>query len=138
MDFGLARDFSEEAIKSDRSVAGERRGKTLPQMIMGTLEYMAPEQFEGKAVSPATDIYALGIILYELVTGLHPYAADTPVAAAIRRAKHPLPPSSLRSTVPGQCDRVIERCLEYDPERQFQSAKEVSSALRLARSISRT
>ena len=57
-------------------------------MIMGTPEYMAPEQFEAKPVSPATDIYALGIILYELVTGLHPYAADTPVAAAIRRAKH--------------------------------------------------
>jgi Tol biopolymer transport system component len=94
-------------------------------MILGTPEYMAPEQFEAKPVSPATDIYALGIVLYALVTGLHPYAADTPVAAAIRRAKHPLPPSSLRPHIPRQCDRVIERCLEYDPEKRFQSAKEV-------------
>ena len=131
MDFGLARDFSEDAIsKSKRPSSAGGPAKTLPQMIMGTPEYMAPEQFEGKPVSPATDIYALGIILYELVTGLHPYAADTPVAAAIRRAKLPPPASSLRAWVPGQCDRVIERCLQYEPEKRFQSAKEVAKALR--------
>ena len=130
MDFGLARDFSADTAKSGSSSSTGRSGRTLPQVIMGTPEYMAPEQFEGKPVSPATDIYALGVILYELVTGLHPYAADTPVAAAIRRAKHPLPPSSLRPRVPGQCDRIIERCLEYDPEKRFQSTKEVAKALR--------
>jgi serine/threonine protein kinase len=127
MDFGLARDFS---IDANNSSHVERRGKTLPQIIMGTPEYMAPEQFDAKPVSPATDIYALGIILYELVTALHPYAANTPVAAAIRRAKHPLPPSSLRAGVPRQCDRVIERCLEYDAEKRFQSAKEIIRTLR--------
>jgi serine/threonine protein kinase len=130
MDFGLARDFRPDAQQNGRSSATEKAGRSLPPMIMGTPEYMAPEQFEGKPVSPATDIYALGIILYELVTGLRPYAADTPVAAAIRRAKQPLPPSSLRSRVPGQCDRIIERCLEYEPEKRFQSAKEVAKALR--------
>jgi tetratricopeptide (TPR) repeat protein len=131
MDFGLARDFRTDASEGDNSSSPTRRpGKTLPQIIMGTPEYMAPEQFEAKPVSPATDIYALGIILYELVTGLHPYAADTPVAAAIRRARRPLSPSSFRSRIPGQCDRVIERCLEYDPEKRFQSAKEVAKALR--------
>ena len=131
MDFGLARDFTVDTLKSSGNPSPVMRPeKTLPQMIMGTPEYMAPEQFEAKPVSPATDIYALGIILYELVTGLHPYAADTPVAAAIRRAKHPLPPSFLRPKIPGQCDRVIERCLEYDTEKRFQSAKEVAKALR--------
>lgn len=130
MDFGLARDFSVDAFESGSPSPVTRQGKTVPQMIMGTPEYMAPEQFEAKPVSPATDIYALGIILYELVTGLHPYAADTPVAAAIRRAKLPLPPSSLRPRVPGQCDRIIERCLKYDSEKRFQSAKEVAKALR--------
>ena len=130
MDFGLARDFSADALKGDSPFPLQRPVKTLPQVIMGTPEYMAPEQFEGKPSSPATDIYALGIILYELITGLHPYAADTPVAAAIRRAKHPLPPSSLRPTIPGQCDRVIERCLEYDQEKRFQSSNEVAKALR--------
>lgn len=130
MDFGLARDYSADSLHGSGGSPGARLGQTLPQMIVGTPEYMAPEQFEGKPVSPATDIYALGVILYELATGLHPYAADTPVAAAIRRARHPLPPSSLRPKVPGQCDRVIERCLEYDPEKRFQSANEVAKALR--------
>jgi serine/threonine protein kinase len=130
MDFGLARDFSADTFENGNPSPAERRGKTLPQMIMGTPEYMAPEQFEAKQVSPATDIYALGIVLYELVTSLHPYAADTPVAAAIRRAKHPPSPSSLRPNVPRHCDRVIERCLEYDPEKRFQSAEDVIRALR--------
>jgi Tfp pilus assembly protein PilF len=130
MDFGLARDFDLDAFKSGTPSSAKTPGKTLPQMIMGTPEYMAPEQFEANPVSPATDIYALGIILYELVTGLHPYAADTPVGAAIRRAKLPRPPSSLRPKVPGQCDRIIERCLKYDAEMRFQSAKEVAKALR--------
>src|SRR5580692_10454365 len=128
MDFGLARDFGADAV--EKCTSSQRPGKTLPQMIMGTPEYMAPEQFEAKPVSPATDIYALGIVLYELVTGLRPYAADTPVAAAIRRAKHPLPPSSLQPNIPRQCDRIIERCLEYDPEKRFQSTKEVMRILR--------
>jgi tetratricopeptide (TPR) repeat protein len=130
MDFGLARDFGEDAYKGEKPSPMERPGLTLPQAILGTPAYMAPEQFEAKPSTPATDIYALGIILYELVTGLHPYAADTPVAAAIRRAKHPLPPSSLRPKIPGQCDRIIERCLAYEPEKRFQSAIEVAKALR--------
>ena len=91
---------------------------------------MAPEQFEAKPVSPATDIYALGIVLYVLVTGLHPYAADDPVAAAILRTKHPVPASSLRPNIPRQCDRVIEHCLEYEPEKRFQSAKGVIRTLK--------
>jgi serine/threonine protein kinase len=130
MDFGLARDFSANAFKNGNSSPVQRPGQTLPQMIMGTPEYMAPEQFEAKPVSPATDIYALGIILYGLVTGLHPYAADNPVAAAIRRAKHPIPASTLRPNIPRQCDRVIEHCLEYEPEKRFQSAKEVIRTLK--------
>jgi serine/threonine protein kinase len=122
MDFGLARDFS--------AAMSNRPAETLPQMILGTPEYMAPEQFEAKPVSPATDIYALGVVLYAIVTGLHPYyAANTPVAAAIRRAKHPLPPSSLRPNIPRQCDRVIECCLEHDPEKRFQSATDVIHTL---------
>jgi serine/threonine protein kinase len=133
LDFGLARDFGFDAFKGDNSSPAVRPGMTLPQMIMGTPEYMAPEQFEAKPVSPATDIYALGIILYELVTGLHPFAADTPVAAAIRRAKHPVPPSSLRPRIPGQCDRIIDRCLEYDPEKRFQTAKDVAKALPISK-----
>jgi eukaryotic-like serine/threonine-protein kinase len=134
MDFGLARDFS--ADKAASPAPAEKPPKTLSQMIVGTPDYMAPEQFEGKPVSPATDIYALGVVLYVLVTGLQPYAAGSPVAAAVRRAKPPLPPSSLRPNIPRRCDRIIERCLEFEPEKRFQSAKEVIRALKPAEMIS--
>ncbi len=134
MDFGLARDFTaDKALSPDPA---EKPAKTLPQMIVGTPDYMAPEQFEGKPVSPATDIYALGVVLYVLVTGVQPYAASSPVAAAVRRAKPPQPPSSLRPNIPRQCDRIIERCLEYEAEKRFQSAKEVIRALKPPERIS--
>jgi tetratricopeptide (TPR) repeat protein len=129
LDFGLARD-SKSQIPRSGSQRPTETSSTNTQGIMGTPAYMAPEQFEGNPVSPATDIYALGIILYELVTGFHPYAADTPVAAAIRRAKHPRAPSLIRPRIPKQCDRVIQKCMEYEPENRFQSATEVAKALR--------
>jgi tetratricopeptide (TPR) repeat protein len=127
MDFGLARDFSGEPASTAK--AGRRDG-TVAGAILGTPAYMAPEQFEGEEVSPATDIYALGIVLYELVTGLHPYAAPTPVAAAIRRAQRPALPSTLDHSVPRKWDRVIQRCLQYGPENRYQSASEVAKELR--------
>ena len=129
LDFGLARD-SKSQIPASGSQRSTATRSTNTQGIMGTPAYMAPEQFEGNPVSPATDIYALGIILYELVTGFHPYAADTPVAAAIRRARHPRAPSLIRPKIPKQCDRVIQKCMEYDPENRFQTATEVAKALR--------
>ena len=130
MDFGLAHDFNAEVRAKQGSGGAGSRGRSSAPKILGTPESMAPEQFEGGEVSPATDIYALGVVLYELVTGVHPYAAETPVAAAIRRARPPRPPSSIRPGLPRQLDRVIDRCLQYDPERRFQTAGEVERALR--------
>jgi Tfp pilus assembly protein PilF len=130
MDFGLARDSGVAGPDDQTSPIASAQDRTLPGAIMGTPAYMAPEQFEGKAVSPATDIYALGIVLYELITGLRPYAAPTPVAAAIRRAQRPTPPSSLIHSVPRKWDRIIQRCLQYAPAERFQSADEVAKALR--------
>lgn len=129
MDFGLAHDFSTNSDSGDPTAA-HAPFQTMAGAIMGTPAYMAPEQFEGGPVSPATDIYALGIILYEMVTGIHPYSSNTPIAAAIRRAKHPMPASSIQRAIPRHWDRIIERCLEFEPEKRFQSAAEVSKALR--------
>jgi tetratricopeptide (TPR) repeat protein len=128
MDFGLAHNITSNDALSNAVPRTDQAG-TLPGTIMGTPEYMAPEQFEGNPVSPRTDIYALGIVLYELVTGLHPFAALTPVAAAVRRAHRPISVSLIQRSVPRHWDRVIARCLEYEPEMRFQSAQEVAKAL---------
>jgi predicted TPR repeat methyltransferase len=129
MDFGLAHGFS-TPLSADDTTLPPAAFHTMEGAILGTPEYMAPEQFEARPASPATDIYALGIILYELVTGVHPYSARTPMGAAIRRAQHPKPASSVQRAVPRHWDRVIERCLEFEPEKRFQSAAEVAKALR--------
>jgi predicted negative regulator of RcsB-dependent stress response len=130
MDFGLAFDATLDVHTPDAVTRSAPADRTLPGSIAGTPAYMAPEQFEARPVSPATDIYALGVVLYELVTGLHPYAADTPVGAAIRRAKAPAPPSSIQPNIPRHWDRVIEQCLRYEPKQRFQSAEQVAKALK--------
>ena len=128
MDFGLAHDFGAEARGANGS--GSRGGKSSARRIMGTPESMAPEQFGCGEVSPATDVYALGVVLYELVTGVHPFAAETPVEAAILRARTPEPPSSIRPGIPRQMDRIVTRCLQFDPARRYQTSAEVAGALR--------
>jgi tetratricopeptide (TPR) repeat protein len=119
MDLGLARHAREDLAPL-----------TLAGAIMGTPGYMAPEQFEGGPVSPATDIYAFGVMLYEMVTGKLPFKASTPVAAAVRRARRLPPASSIQPGVPHRWDAVIEKCLEYEPAQRFQSATELAAALR--------
>lgn len=122
MDFGLAREFA--TLTSATSTECTEAG-----VIVGTPDYMAPEQFEGKELSPATDIYSLGIVLYELVTGRHPFAASSPVGAAVSRGRRPRPASSLRKGLPGRCDGIICKCLEFDPGNRYQSAQEVADDL---------
>jgi tetratricopeptide (TPR) repeat protein/TolB-like protein len=98
--------------------------------IAGTPAYMAPEQIEGGAITPATDVYALGVVLFEMVTGQRPFAGDTPVAAMVKRLKEP--PSSPRGYVPDMDPRwesVILRCLARDPGDRYQDADTVVRAL---------
>jgi tetratricopeptide (TPR) repeat protein len=123
MDFGLAREVSVSPSTADTAL-------TAPGTFIGTPEYMAPEQFEGKEVSPATDIYAMGVVLYEMLTGRHPFAAPNALRAAVLRSKRPEPASSIQKGVPHRWDLVISRCLEYDPKRRYQSATELTGALR--------
>jgi serine/threonine protein kinase/tetratricopeptide (TPR) repeat protein len=123
MDFGLAREFS-------NSTSTTRTNLSQQGLIIGTPNYMAPEQFEGKELSPATDIYALGIVMYELVTGEHPFAASTPIGAALLRGRLPQPASSIQAGLPRCCDEVICKCLEFAAEQRYQTAKEVAEELR--------
>ncbi len=120
MDLGLARESESEA--------GDP-GITRANAVMGTPEYMAPEQFQGHGVTPAADIYALGIVFYEMVTGSRPFRGATPIGAAVMRGKRPPAASSIRRELPGRWDEVIEKCIEFDPERRFPSAGAVAAAL---------
>ncbi|MGO9274735.1 MAG: tetratricopeptide repeat protein [Terriglobia bacterium] len=114
--------MSEEALSSLSRSGG----------LVGTLAYMAPEQIEGGKIGPATDIYALGLVVYEMVTGRRPFQADDApaFAAAMKRLKEP--PPSPRTYIPdldSNWEAAILRCLEIDPACRFQSALEVAVAL---------
>lgn len=119
-DFGLARSSSSSDAAS-LSGSGE---------IVGTPAYMAPEQIQGEAITPAVDIYALGVVMYEMVTGRLPFSGNTPVAIALKRLQER--PSSPREHVAGldrKWESTILRCLEKDPARRFQGVNEVLNAL---------
>ena len=122
MDFGLARELAPQSPTAET-------GLTVPGAVLGTPAYMAPEQFAGGEVSPATDIYAMGVVLYEMVTAKHPFSSSSALEAAILRARPPQPASSLRPGLPRHWDTVISKCLEYDPQLRYQSAGVLKKAL---------
>lgn len=121
-DFGLARPIS----ASPTSTASlDDLGQAL-----GTPAYMAPEQIEGKPATAASDLYALGIVMYEMVTGTRPFVADSALSVAVRRLTEP--PTSPRTHVPEldtRWEQTILRCLERDPSARFASAGDVARAL---------
>ncbi|HKS95180.1 MAG TPA: serine/threonine-protein kinase, partial [Terriglobia bacterium] len=119
-DFGLARLAARPSDTAQSSVGD----------FAGSPAYMAPEQIEGGEVTAATDVYALGVVMYEMVTGVLPFAGDSPLETAVKRLKESPPaPRSLVSGLDPRRERVILRCLERDPARRFRSAADVSQAL---------
>ena len=120
MDFGIARSME----------AGTR----LTGAMIGTPAYMAPEQVSGKPVDYRTDIYALGLVLYEMFTGSETFRADTPVAIALKQMQEaPAPPHDIDPNIPVYIERAILKCLEKEPAKRFQSIAELESALRSTR-----
>jgi len=117
MDFGIAR-----SIKA--------KGITGSGVMIGTPEYMSPEQVEGKETDQRSDIYSLGIILYEMVTGRVPFEGDTPFTVGVKhKSEIPKDPKELNIQIPDDLNRVILRCLEKEKEKRYQSAVEVRSEL---------
>ncbi len=123
LDFGLAR-----LLPSGAEDAATVAQQTTPGMIMGTVAYMSPEQARGQSASPRSDVFALGIVLYELATGQHPFSAETLVGYlhAIT-LQTPPPPSRLRPGIPAALDGLILRMLRKDAS-QRPAAVEVAQA----------
>jgi eukaryotic-like serine/threonine-protein kinase len=115
-DFGIAR-----AGASDMTLTGS---------IMGTAQYLSPEQAQGHAVSASSDLYAVGIVLYELLTGAVPFDGETAVTIALKQVSaSPPPPSALNHAVPPALDAVVARALAKDPAERFADADEFIAAL---------
>ena len=133
LDFGLAKSGTERVapIEGFTSLPTEQKALTQEGTILGTFQYMAPEQLEGQEADARTDIFALGAVLYEMATGKRAFEGKnrTSLIAAIVSAQ---PPSitSLLPTTPPALDQVIRRCLEKDPEDRWQSARDVAGQLR--------
>lgn len=122
-DFGIAKIRD----SADRTEAGT---------MLGSAKYLSPEQVEGQPVDPRTDIYSLGIVLYESLTGKVPFDADTPAATALARLHSvPVRPRQLRPTIPAALDDVVMKALERDPDQRFVSAAQLQAALLATRAV---
>ena len=128
LDFGLARHLAPEA--SDDTGAATAGQVTQPGIVMGTLSYLSPEQARGEAVDGRSDIFSLGSVLYEMLTGRRAFTAATAseTLVAILRDQPPAP-AALGVSVPAEVWEVIRRCLEKSVERRFQSASDLAFAL---------
>src|SRR5258706_638394 len=103
---------------------------TTTGMTLGTVQYYAPEQAQGEIVTPAADVYALGIVMYEMLTGRPPFDGDTPVAVAMQHIQDvPVPPSQHNPSIPPALDEIIMLCLEKVPEMRFRDGSQLARAL---------
>jgi beta-lactam-binding protein with PASTA domain len=116
-DFGIARAIAEAAL-------------TLPGTTLGSVHYFSPEQARGETTTPASDIYSLGIVLYELLTGRRPWEGDSAAAIATARLTAPVPsPSTHRAGIPPILEAITRKAMALDPEQRFASAEEMADTL---------
>ncbi len=118
MDFGLA-----------RTIAGD--GMTQTGAMLGTMEYMSPEQAQGKELKASSDVFTAGLILYELVAGVMPFQAESAIASLLMRTQQrAVPLSDVDKNIPGTLSNIVAKCLEKDPANRYQSAVELDADLR--------
>ncbi|MFA6956380.1 MAG: protein kinase [Thermoanaerobaculia bacterium] len=129
LDFGIAKRYGHDA-GAPGAAKSDTEFRTEAGIIIGTVQYMSPEQAMGKKLDGRSDIFSLGVVMYEAFTGRLPFAADSPALTLTRIIRDD--PPNLRVTrpgVPAKIAAVVMRCLEKDPARRFQSARELAAAL---------
>src|SRR5205085_3655667 len=131
LDFGLAKTASgTNDTRDELATVGATEAISVEGQVLGTVSYMAPEQIRGEAVDARADLFALGIMLYELATGKRPFtgASSADVSSSILRDT-PACVIQLRADLPRDLSRIIERCLEKDPRDRIQTARDVYNEL---------
>lgn len=135
LDFGLAKLLDPVAADEDSDVQDIQEAETLshtqPGTVMGTAGYMSPEQARGMPVTQASDVFSMGIVLYEMVTGELPFKGDTPLdtmhSIAFDEAR---PITVIRKNLPPELHRVVSRCLRKKPENRYKNARALASDLK--------
>src|SRR5437764_6145095 len=124
-DFGIARAFSGTAMPT----------LTLADMVLGTVHYFAPEQAQGRPAVPQSDVYAAGIVLYEMLTGTLPFDAENPLAVAMQQINQvPTRPTRLNPAIPPSVEAIVLKALAKNPAERFAGAAEMQAAVAAARS----
>ncbi|HEX5045636.1 MAG TPA: protein kinase [Gammaproteobacteria bacterium] len=131
LDFGLAKiERPAGAAGENTEVAAAVTGRTIDGAVLGTLPYMSPEQIEGRDADARSDLFAFGVVLYELLAGRRPFVGDTQtglVASILKEEPRPL--TDLQPPLPPGLAAIVRTCLEKDPEKRWQSAREIKHAL---------
>src|SRR5262249_55620564 len=131
LDFGLAKAMSPAAPAGSLTALPTQQGLTQEGTILGTFQYMAPEQLEGKEADSRSDIFALGAVLYEMATGRKAFSGTSQASLISSIMKEDPPPvSSIQAMSPPALDRVVRTCLAKDPEDRWQSAHDVGNELK--------
>ena len=130
LDFGLAQLRGREAVGPSATSISSVSSLTSAGLVLGTLPYTSPEQLRGERVDTRTDIFAFGAVLYEMLTGERPFAADSPAAVIAGILEHEAPPVSDRVPLaPASLDRIVQKCLAKNPDDRWQTARDLKSEL---------
>src|SRR5262249_27717888 len=129
LDFGLAK-LTESGGEDDRTITMAALPRTDEGVIVGTVNYMSPEQAQGKPVDGRSDIFSFGAVLYEMLTGRRAFQGETKLSTLTAIARDEPPPvGEVAQGTPREMDRIIPRCLRKDPERRFQTAADLKVGL---------
>jgi len=134
LDFGLAKVHERDAPVDSEGDTRSADDLTTPGVAMGTVAYMSPEQALGRKLDPRTDLFSLGVVLYEMVTGTQPFRGESAIDVCNKILNQaPVSPVRLNPDVPAGLAGVIERCLEKDPELRYPSARDLLTELKRLR-----